>query len=144
MDLYDDETQTRITAMLELPGVARDNMSVVVRDEKLVVTGTRNSPLAARLNSPTPPQDARASRQNSDADVPVVEEVNPAKYRFRELKFGRFRREIDIPAGTQVRSLLNATVTVADASLFRLAISSQRCPMGCCSFPGLVSLLRAP
>lgn len=104
MDLYDDETQTRVTAMLELPGVARDNMSVVVRDEKLVVTGTRNSPLAARLGSPTPPQDARSSRQdNSNADVPVVEQVNPAKYRFRELKFGRFRREIDIPAGTQVR-----------------------------------------
>ena len=106
MDLYDDETQSRITAMLELPGVARDNMSVVVRDGKMIVTGTRNSPLAARLSGPSTrgPQSSRATQpDNNDSEIPIVEQVNPAKYRFRELKFGRFRREIDIPVGTQVR-----------------------------------------
>ena len=99
MDLYDDESLPQVTALLELPGIAREDMSVVVRDGKLIVSGQRNNPLASRLRTNT--------RSTRGAEARIAREGTPlprdAKYRNRELRWGRFRREIDIPAGTQVR-----------------------------------------
>ena len=88
MDLYDDETSPTIAAMLELPGVDRRNLSLRVQGTKLIVHGERGSPLAARAQHDTPAQ----------RDM----HLSPENYKIRELKFGYFHREIDIPAGTEV------------------------------------------
>ena len=116
MDLYDDETVPYVTAMLELPGVSREDISVVVRDGKLVVTGQRRSPLASRLraiNTQTSGETTGnasittgATPAGAGASVETAEHgLNPVKYRTRELKFGKFHREIDIPDSTDVRLL---------------------------------------
>lgn len=88
MDLYDDDTSPHVAAMLELPGVDRQNLSLRVQGGKLVVHGERSSPLAARIQHEAVAQrDMHFSAEN---------------FKIRELKFGSFHREIDIPAGTEV------------------------------------------
>ena len=88
MDLYDDDESPNIAAMLELPGVDRRNLSLRVQGTKLIVHGERGSPLAARVQHEAPAQrDTHLSAEN---------------YKIRELKFGHFHREIDIPAGMEV------------------------------------------
>ncbi|EKM56684.1 uncharacterized protein PHACADRAFT_183285 [Phanerochaete carnosa HHB-10118-sp] len=84
MDLYDDEALPNVSAMLELPGVSRHTLSLQVQGDKLIVQGERASPLAFKL------QEAAAGRQTS---------VASQKFKVRELKFGSFRREIDVPVG---------------------------------------------
>ena len=91
MDLYDDEASPNIAAMLELPGVDRRDLSLRVQGTKLIVHGERASPLAARLQ-----QDSVAQRDAL---------LSSPNYKIRELKFGSFHREIDIPAGIEVRVL---------------------------------------
>lgn len=86
MDLYDDEASPDVAAMLELPGVDRDSLSLKIQGGKLVIHGERASPLSARLQ-----QGRRALN------------LTPGKYKTRELKFGSFHREIDIPEGIDVR-----------------------------------------
>ena len=98
MDLYDDEDLPHISAILELPGIGREDMSVLVREGKLIVTGERSSPLPSRMRQHT--RSLRGAEARRTQSAPMLQDI---KYRSRELKFGRFRREIDIPVGTQVR-----------------------------------------
>ncbi|KIP05626.1 hypothetical protein PHLGIDRAFT_119658 [Phlebiopsis gigantea 11061_1 CR5-6] len=100
MDLYDDATSPIIAAMLELPGVDRRNLSLRVQGSKLVVHGERAAPLAARL-----PQDSAAQR---DAHL-------SPNYKIRELKFGSFHREIDVPAGIETSDI---TAEMTDGMLY--------------------------
>jgi HSP20 family protein len=86
MDLYDDEDSPKVYAMLELPGVERNTLTLRVQGTKLIVHGERGSPLLSKL------------QQSSNRDLSLA----PAKYKVRELKFGSFRRELDIPASTDV------------------------------------------
>ena len=88
MDLYDDEDSPNIYAMLELPGVDRNTLSLRVLDRKLVIHGERASPLSKKL--------MESAQQNTS--------FPPDKYKIRELKFGSFHRELDIPAGIDVRT----------------------------------------
>jgi HSP20 family protein len=89
MDLYDDGHSPTIYAMLELPGVSRDNISVKVQDGLLVVDGRRASPLLDRI-------DIRGG--NSDAATPA--------FKIKELKYGAFHREITLPQNSTVRTIV--------------------------------------
>lgn len=77
MDLMDDPQSPLITASLELPGLQPSEISIQLQDEKLTISGERVSPLA-RL-------------QNPGITYPV-----------QEVKYGAFRRIIDLPQGILV------------------------------------------
>ena len=91
MDLYDDEDQTHVAAMLELPGVDRRDLTLHVENGKLVVHGERGSPLSARMLA---------------IGSAAPDTFTPHHFKMRELKFGSFHREIDIPSGIEVSTLL--------------------------------------
>lgn len=85
MDLYDDETSPTIYAMLELPGVSHDNLSVRVQAGWLIVDGRRGSPLMDRIP-------LRGLNRNAE------ENDSPSSgFKLKELKYGVFHREIQLP-----------------------------------------------
>ncbi|KAI0088227.1 HSP20-like chaperone [Irpex rosettiformis] len=97
MDLYDDEQSPIIHAMLELPGVSRDNISVKVQGGLLVVDGRRGSPLADRIN-------ARGKTPANGSDIPLT------AFKIKELKYGDFYREISLPESCTTEDI-NAEMT---------------------------------
>lgn len=96
MDLYDDDHSPIIHALLELPGVTLDNIDVKVRDNVLVVTGRRGPPLLDRLD--------RGGSLGGRNDQP--EGSITSAFKVKELKFGAFRREINLPANCTVCIIL--------------------------------------
>ncbi|EKM49443.1 uncharacterized protein PHACADRAFT_131814 [Phanerochaete carnosa HHB-10118-sp] len=113
MDLYDDEALPNVSAMLELPGVNRHTLSLQVQGDKLIVQGERASPLASKL------QEAAAGRQTS---------VASQKFKVRELKFGSFRREIDVPTTQITAELCDGILLISwpRASDFSMGRSNAR------------------
>ncbi len=108
MDLYDDEALPRITAILEIPGVARGGVTVQIQNNVLIVQGDRGSPMVARLIRPAiPSPTANAGGGVAiNAGLSTTTALSPENFRVRDLKFGRFRREISLPEGTKASSLL--------------------------------------
>lgn len=92
MDLYDDEDQPHFAAMLELPGVDWCNLLLHVENGKLIVHGERDSPFSAR---PLTTGSAVSGMFKQNTFIPQY-------FKIRELKFGSFHREIDIPDGVKV------------------------------------------
>ncbi|KAI0718572.1 hypothetical protein C8T65DRAFT_706755 [Cerioporus squamosus] len=103
MDLCDDPGNPYITAMLEVPGMKAEHLSVRIEHGRLIVEGERTGPHLhisgnASANSSSEP---RADAESETATL--------ALYPVRELKYGKFRREINIPTGVNavhVRSTL--------------------------------------
>lgn len=95
MDIYDDVELPNVYAMLELPGINPDNISVQVSQGKLVVTGFRGSPLLDQLQR----DKTLGSPTQRAAHTPG------SHFKVKELKFGRFHREIAIPGNCMVRFL---------------------------------------
>lgn len=89
MDLYDDDQSPTIYAMLELPGVSRENISVKVQGGLLIVDGRRGSPLLERINS------LERNAANGGGRT-------HAAFKTKELKYGEFHREITLPEGCTV------------------------------------------
>ncbi|KAH9942058.1 hypothetical protein B0H21DRAFT_824211 [Amylocystis lapponica] len=87
MDMCDDPDNPRITAVLELPGLKQEDISVRIEADSLIVQGERRSPLSAWTAI--------------DADSSGQSAVTP-KFKVQELKYGAFRRDIVLPAGMQV------------------------------------------
>ncbi len=107
MDLYDDPANPHITAMLEVPGMKAEHLSVRIEHGRLIVEGERTGPHlhiggSASANS--------SSEPSADAES---ETATLALYPVRELKYGKFRREITLPAG------VNVSLTSCVSSLFR-------------------------
>ena len=78
MLLCDDPSSTRICATLELPGLEKDDLVVEREGDRLIVSGERKSPI--------PP------------------DCDPARYPIQEIKYGKYRRAIDLAPGTLVSS----------------------------------------
>ena len=97
MDIYDDVDLPNVYAMLELPGINPDNVSVQISQGKLVVTGYRDSPLLQRLQG-----EKALGGHNQWATHASI-----SPFKIKELKFGRFRREIPLPENCLVRPELN-------------------------------------
>ena len=98
MDLYQDENLPYFYALIELPGITRDSLKVDVQNDTLTVEGVRGPPLRARLN-----ETLRGRIKARDTrDIPEFA-LSDEKYLGRELNFGYFRRQVELPAGTKVR-----------------------------------------
>lgn len=96
MDLYDAADSPNVYAMLEIPGISPDNISVQVYQGKLVVTGIRGSPLLEHLL-----RSKTDSGHNQRASHPPN-----SSFRARELKYGRFHREISLPEHCSVSNFI--------------------------------------
>ncbi|KAI0767278.1 hypothetical protein C8Q74DRAFT_1279301 [Fomes fomentarius] len=105
MDLYDDPGNPEVTAMLEVPGMKADQLSLRIENGRLIVEGERVCPRLHTSNSDT--RDANSAPEpRADA---TAESAPATLYPTRELKYGKFRREINLPPGvnaTHVRSML--------------------------------------
>ena len=77
MDLREDLGSQTITACLELPGIKPVDVEIQLHDNKLIVSGKRSAP---QLSGPS------------------------ATYSVQELKYGAFRRSMNLPMGIQVGS----------------------------------------
>lgn len=78
MELCDDPQSSRVSATLELPGLQESDLNVERQGDRLIISGERRSP------------------------IPSDPTVSAAKYPIQEFKYGKYRRVIDLPAGTQV------------------------------------------
>ena len=93
MNVCDDPENTHIVATLEVPGMKWEDLLVQVKDSRLIIEGERvgtHPPLLQTPQSTVPAE--------SEASTPP-----PSLYPVRELKYGRIKREIDLPAGVDVR-----------------------------------------
>lgn len=61
MDLYDDGSSPRISALLELPGVKYENINLRIHEGRLLVQGHRGAPLSSRLALNTPSYQSSSS-----------------------------------------------------------------------------------
>ncbi|THH27188.1 hypothetical protein EUX98_g7000 [Antrodiella citrinella] len=102
MDLYEDNTLPQSYALLELPGLCEGSLKVVIANDMLTVEGVRDSPLRARLNEIIQSRGATAGREGHS--IPLFT-LSDEKYRSRELNFGIFRRQVQLPPGTQARDV---------------------------------------
>ncbi|KAJ3482413.1 hypothetical protein NLI96_g6996 [Meripilus lineatus] len=112
MDLMDDPALGRITAVLEIPGIDLDGVNVQVLNDVLVVEGDRASPIVSRVLR-------TSAKQPGTSDVTL----SPDKFLVRDLKFGKFRREIPLPEGTKSKDI------AADLTNGLLFLSWPRGPM---------------
>ncbi|KAI0357813.1 HSP20-like chaperone [Trametes cingulata] len=91
MELWDDGQSPTITAVFELPGLRADEILVDVVDGRLVVSGERR---AHSLSSAA----GGRGQISSAASAPGSSQV-------RELKYGMFRRTVEVPAGCTTSDL---------------------------------------
>ncbi|KAI0822425.1 HSP20-like chaperone [Trametes gibbosa] len=95
MDLYDDPENNFVTAVLELPGMKPNQLSVRIENGHLIIEGERAGP---RIQ--TDHRSASSSEPTQQAHT---------LYPVQEIKYGKFRREVKLPEGVtagHVRSML--------------------------------------
>ena len=93
MDFIDDPAESSVTAVFEIPGVKTSDISLHIIDGHLVVTGERRPTYNTTTQSEAPPRDtAESGVQAPKLTTPI-----------RELRFGTFRRAVQIPDGLKVR-----------------------------------------
>lgn len=90
MDVCDDPEDVVITAMLELPGMKADQLSVRIENGQLIIEGERTGP---HLHLHTGSRNAASSEPTRQAQ---------ALYPVQEIKYGKFRREVKLPDGVTV------------------------------------------
>jgi HSP20 family protein len=91
MDLLEDPETSTITCQLEVPGMKKEDVSLLVRDGQLTISGERRPTLPGNEN-----------------------EQQPAQFLVRELKYGKFQREVSLPPHLGVRLLLSFLSSSAD------------------------------
>lgn len=117
MDLVDDPSSPNIIAIFELPGVKNENITLQIKDRRLVVAGNRADPFAEALataaSASSNPQ-AQTSQSNNVDQNPHVESksttsaIGPlsagssSNTSVRELRYGSFFRSIAVPEGIKV------------------------------------------
>ncbi|KAF8452517.1 HSP20-like chaperone, partial [Boletus edulis BED1] len=100
LELYDDPSSSRTTAILELPGMKSEEVRVHLdKDDTLLISGERHS------------------RMPSDQGGDV-------KYLAKEIKYGRFERVLHVPKGTMMSTI---SAAMNDGLL---AVSWPRVPPG--------------
>lgn len=90
----DDGESPRISAVFEVPGLRPDSIAVDVVDGRLVVSGDRRHPSAregAVVHTPT-----------ALAVTPASSSIPSGVPQISELKYGLFRRVLDLPSGCTV------------------------------------------
>ncbi|KAI0742747.1 small heat shock protein [Daedaleopsis nitida] len=89
MDLHEDREKNVVTATFELPGLAKENVQLDVKDNVLTVSGESS----------------------------VSSEHNEKGYAVRERRFGKFSRSLPLPQGVKPEeikaSMANGVLTIA-------------------------------
>ena len=92
MDLRDDPADPHIFAMLEVPGMRREELLLQVKDSRLIIEGER----IASHDIPQVPGPRSSSSNVAEVSTP------PSLYPIHKLKYGKVKREIALPAGVDV------------------------------------------
>ncbi|TBU59831.1 hypothetical protein BD310DRAFT_924320 [Dichomitus squalens] len=111
MDLCDDPANTHITAMLEVPGMKPEQLSVRIEGGRLIVEGNRPGPYLHGDHSITNPNTHPLSSEPTQNASSEHETSTPHPlYPVQELKYGKFRREIDLPVGVNASDIRSSLV----------------------------------
>lgn len=89
MDLYDDPTDTLVTAVFELPGMKPHQLSVRIESGYLVIEGERTGPHMSTTEHRS---------VSSSEPTPQTHTLYPVQ----EIKYGKFRRGVRLPEGVTV------------------------------------------
>ncbi|KAL0061669.1 hypothetical protein AAF712_011474 [Marasmius tenuissimus] len=139
MDVYDDPDSKDMVATFELPGVTRGDMTMDVVDGKFVLEGKRElrvRPLSTQYTEwvyPDPPVAPARSQSPAMSDDMQVDGSQDEGYKeaepssspgqgdcavplvvVSELRYGRFKREIQLPVGVEKKHI---TATLSDGIL---------------------------
>ena len=109
MDLHDDPGSPLVTAVLELPGVRRDDITIQLQDEYLIICANR------RPYSPVMLGTAMRTVHHTQEHTKVHPVVN-------EVQYGRVRRVLKVPQGSKVRNFPDSISPGANA------LAGGRCP----------------
>lgn len=82
MDLHENEKENRVTALFELPGLTPDQVSIEVHNGRLSVSG----------------------------EVKKTENLDESGFAFKERRYGKFSRTIQLPQGVKVCALVVNTI----------------------------------
>jgi len=116
MDVIDDPISNTMTAIFELPGIKTSDVTLQIREGKLIVAGRRRAPQAV-LNILTANQGSLPRNPVSTADSLAAGDMemenqspNPlVQLPVSELRFGEFYRAIPVPEGLKVCAPCNST-----------------------------------
>ncbi|OCH92764.1 hypothetical protein OBBRIDRAFT_410673 [Obba rivulosa] len=124
MDLYDEPEDPLITAVLELPGVHTNDLRLHIENNFLLIEGRRHSPDA--VGDDSMPQDAEENSSDSAArtQLRLGGSTISRNAKVRELRYGQFRRVIELPTGVQ------ASDVQTSLGLGMLTVSWPRNPHG--------------
>jgi len=110
MDLVDDPSSPNIIAIFELPGVKNENITLQIKDKRLIVVGKRVDPyteaLAAAASAATnsevqSQQDDGPTSKTAETNSTMAKSLNPSNKAVRELRYGSFFRSIPVPEGVK-------------------------------------------
>jgi HSP20 family protein len=104
MDIFDDPASEMIVAHVEIPGMRKEDVTLQVHEGTLIVAGERRPAVGAEwLSTSTTNVASHGATQGS---APPNDQAAPApttnKFRVQELKYGKFKRVIGVPAGLDV------------------------------------------
>jgi HSP20 family molecular chaperone IbpA len=88
MDLIDDPSSSKLTAVFEIPGIKTNDISLHIRDGCLIVQGERKNPYPKNAQVTTSLNEEMEIEGQSSIKVPI-----------QELRFGTFYRSIRVPSG---------------------------------------------
>lgn len=111
MEIFDDPDSPTITAQVEVPGMKTNDVSLQIYEGRLVVSGDRRPTFAIGEyrdgdDLPAPqPSEGRTESQTEEGGSPAPPPLPQNKFPVQELRYGKFIREIYIPAGLQVNEI---------------------------------------
>jgi len=104
MDLVDDPSASRVVALFELPGIKSSDITLQIRENNLVITGTRTPPTLDSLKREFTSDTKEIKSEEKDVEMETeVSKSSPANVRvpIQELRYGSFYRAIRIPDDIQ-------------------------------------------
>ncbi|KAF8321265.1 HSP20-like chaperone [Clavulina sp. PMI_390] len=112
LDVHEGPNNT-IVASFELPGLKKEDVSIEFHNNELIVSGETNFTTTAASPEPAPlsdmviVDDAKDGEEATSALATAEASPSPSspKYLIRERRFGKFRRSIALPEGTQPESI---------------------------------------
>ncbi|PPQ65975.1 hypothetical protein CVT24_011192 [Panaeolus cyanescens] len=133
MDLIDDPSSSKLTAIFEIPGIKTGDITLNIRDGCLVVQGQRRYPYPknAQISTTSPPKEKEPMQIDEKTPLlaSIQDEKMPIKVPVQELRYGTFHRSIRVPAGTK-ESDVSATLHEG-----MLTVTWPRSPAGASSIP---------
>lgn len=122
MDLVDDPSSPNIIAIFELPGVKNENISLQIKEKRLMVFGKRVDPYSEALSAALAAVSSSQGRKSARTDATEVDQASSrvsartspppnsqdpavkssASRSIHELRYGSFFRSVTVPEGIKV------------------------------------------